>query len=383
MRSNDILVVGQEAEDQLALSGLAVQTVGSGSYILTGPFWIQTANATINNAYDQVASWADTTHIKWRYVMLPPGASVTVELTGRSYIATINPVISTQPSQSPAASPIANPTTPAWVRGTKYSVINYSIHLASDSTGDICTSEQIPESNPPSLFWWDPTASSAFGSFTRFLPGSIVAVPEDCYFDIASHRLNSGTEGWSLYESNLTAAMGQTNVMMATALTPYGTTGFNGNVTMGTVLPPGVGSASTNSVVECWAFLIFTEGLGIPTSYCTAVAYVGAPETIIAGLFIGPIIAGPCMYPLNYAQNGNIAQCVSIYNPNLYLSTTQYLFGDQISAGFIFVEPGATANYLCVNGGGSVYPYSQLYNLNTINFRRKSQLLIGNAQRTS
>lgn len=168
-------LIGPQAERALKASKLTVQSLISGAYLVSGPFFIQSGAASLYLGVDLKASWADATHVVWRYFNMPGGASYTLNVTGRAFFAcgTAPQSIATNNAQMTSQAP----TAPSWVAGCRFGMV-----------GTLLDSAQAPLSNylEPSLplQWYDSNTTPGTLTSLADLSTKLNAVTHDGYGDI-------------------------------------------------------------------------------------------------------------------------------------------------------------------------------------------------------
>lgn len=349
--------VGDAAESLLDESGLVIQSVGSGSYSVTGPVFIHTAKANIQAPPDTYYSWADSTHVKWRFFQIQPGTTYTISLSGRSYVATYNPIIKTV-----SQSGVTYPQEPQWVAGISAALqqgfaTNDSAATRSYTAGNI-------QMLVPALTWFDLSLQPS-----GFNPQALWPAQTDVFYDIVYPLAlvnASNTTPWVRFNSSGAIVSNQFNMISYSASGPNNWCGM-ANMNFGSM-----GGSIGRTPMVFFAVLL-TKGITMSTTVWTQVNPVTQAANICNLVLIGPFA------PSIAAGEGSTGYTLTIAIPawaNFNANNPAPNGADTLSFGFFAFEGTPT---------GLSWPMeiNMICSSILFGFARQSQLLTGEASRTT
>jgi hypothetical protein len=361
-------LIGAAAEEALRASNLISRSFIIGSYTVTGPFFILAGHATIFYGPDSVCSWADSTHVKWRYFNSSAGLTLTIAVTGTCYIATANQVIRLISAPNLTAT---YPVNPAWVGQSK---------VQMGGTSSFTTQGSMTRPTPTTARWFD---FSTNGS-QEFFDSTLQPCTSDIVYDLVSPiQLGMGALGAGNV-SNLAIRIGTAQVGVNLPKYSYWNVtplphSFVGNVNIATDLndapPPSGGAASSMSMYfGLFSFAIPAGGSGISPNAQSWLPW-GVPtttlttESIYQALIVGPMQSIPLT-----PSTGQMAAWASFYVP--WISTTNLTIpGLQYGIGTFYCVETALV------GSAVAKRPTYVYNTANYDFVRSSQLLTGSAVR--
>jgi hypothetical protein len=352
-------LIGAAAEESLRSQKLVVQSIQPGVYVISGPVWLLANSGTLATSVDTISSWADATHVKWRFFDFKGGAICFATLPTRSYIASINPItavsnalVSNVQTGKPTVTAL---NTPSWVMQTTCGIVSGSPNGIQSSPYN---------SGPPLLVaptvvrWWD-KSRSATAAFTT----NLAVATNDIVFDVVSPSQGTffGTANALTanapfvpgnYDANTFIGMqidhAQPWALWAPDFLPFPgipgyyffMMGYNGN--------PGFAANAITSVTQAavassgmtvlllmgpiWGEGTANVGGQGPTVWAAMNSPAIGTSAFTAGVFnttgiaIGvlPFSSGPETIFISPATNGNL---MAIIDPGVYLRSSQQLTG--------------------------------------------------------
>lgn len=359
-------LVGGPAEQLLNESGWQVQSLAAGSYLISGPIFVQSGAGSLSYGIDTAYSWADSTSIKWRYFPLIGGSTMSLVISGRAYIATtlpVTPVINTTTTAS------HNPgSLPLWTKGMQYAAVSADGVQVDPADGIV-----LPSLNRrtlvPNTMWWD-SSNKLFPVFSD-TAGAWSAFQSDIVYDIAA-ALDTGTiNNWIPVQSTVG---GTTNeywgFVMFNASNQASFTGPLAFTFNPFPLPITGGGLGTYNAT--WLIVLLTSTIGTTIG----VDGVQIPSVIRAAIACGPFPAISTSQPWN---NTLITHYMNI--PGWAWNPGTQTFGGISNANNIVI---GLCQMVTINSTGALGTvFLNIQSIGGVQFNRQSQLLTGSAQRTS
>jgi hypothetical protein len=325
--------IGAKADALLKESKLQPQTFAAGSYVVTGPFFIQASHVTLIRGIDSVGGWAETT-LQWRYFNQSAGSALTLQTSSRMFVASANLIVNT-------STPTSSQLTPAWLAGTKVAI---TWNGGSAYSGSYASSLAVS----PMVQYYD-SPSGSWGT------SGLVTMPNDTLYDVFAHTTipvtwqqttvtPTGTECTviqtqsaiggsppsSTFSFGCEAMLGQARLFYLFAFSttaPIATysgplfSAFGSGIYQGVFIGPFAGSGDTYTVgqacinifthINVPAWVNATASPGFPGNPNYPTQYVGVGVYDELGNLLPGVIRYACQYASNYAGVPGVFQRTS------------------------------------------------------------------------